>query len=147
NKSGVVLALGLLAAFFGQEAAGENKTDKPTVESGFTALFNGKDLDGWHIMNKGQFSVKDGVIYQNRGTGWLRTDREYKDFELRLDFRFLNKEADSGIFIRAGLEGSNWPARNYQVQTMDNHTICNVSPKTLAKPRVKKDEAKLKKVM
>jgi hypothetical protein len=147
KKSEIALALGICALLFGRGAADDKRPESRHVEPGFTPLFNGKDLSGWHVMNQGRFSVKDGVIFQNRGTGWLRTDREYKDFELRLDFRFLNKEADSGIFIRAGLEGSNWPARNYQVQTMDNHTICNVSPKMLAKPRLKKDEAKLKKVM
>src|SRR5262249_52461280 len=50
------------------------------LEDGFTALFNGMDLNGWEIMNKGQFSVKDGVIYLNKGGGWLRTEKEYKDF-------------------------------------------------------------------
>src|SRR4051794_8349177 len=79
--------------------------DKPALEPGFTSLFNGKDLDGWHVMNDGQFSVKEGVIFLNKGSGWLRFDKEYKDFELRLDLRFLNKGADSGIFIRSGKEG------------------------------------------
>src|SRR5437899_8586901 len=68
-------------------------------ETGFTSLFNGKDLTGWHIMGGGQFSVKDGVILLNKGGGWLRSDKEYKDFELRLEFRFVEKNANSGIFL------------------------------------------------
>ena len=121
--------------------------DKPVVEPGYTALFNGVDLDGWHIMNKGQFSARKGVIYLNKGGGWLRSDKQYKDFELRLDFRFIDKGADSGIFVRAGLEGDNWPKKNYQVQTKDDDSICSLIPKMLAKGKENKDKDKLKKVM
>jgi hypothetical protein len=135
-----LITLGGLTVAVGQDR-------EAAVEPGFTSLFNGKDLSGWHVMNNGRFSVRDGVILLDRGAGWLRSDKQYKDFELRMDLRFVSKEADSGIFIRAGLEGKNWPDRNYQVQTMDNLTICNISAKILAKPTVKKDVEKLKKVM
>src|SRR5438445_10037104 len=128
-------------------AIGAPADDKPgKIEPGFTALFNGKDLAGWHVMNNGKFSAKAGVIFLDRGAGWLRSDKQYKDFELRLDVRFLDKGADSGIFIRASLEGKNWPDKNYQVQTMDNYTLANSSPRGLDKPKVKKDDAKLKQV-
>lgn len=144
----VGLSLVLAFGWMGALAAEDNKEEKPAVEQGFTSLFNGKDLDGWHIMNQGKFSVRDGVIYLNKGTGWLRSEKEYKDFELRLDFRFIDKGADSGIFIRAGKEGKNWPDKNYQVQTMDNHTICSIFPKAFDKlKKHQKDEAKLKKTM
>jgi hypothetical protein len=117
------------------------------LEDGFTSLFNGKDLNGWEIMNKGQFSVKDGVIYLNKGGGWLRTEKEYKDFDLRMDFRFINKGADSGIFVRASKDGGNWPAKNYQVQTMDNDSICSIfTAGGLPKKSEKKDKDLLKKV-
>ena len=123
------------------------KDDKPAKEPGFTALFDGKSLDGWHIMNKGKFSVKDGVIFLDRGSGWLRSDKEYKDFELRLDFRFIDRGADSGVFIRAGKDGANWPDKNYQVQTKDDASIADIFPKGYeALKNKKKDKEKLKKV-
>ena len=34
------------------------------VEEGFVSLFNGKTLDGWHLMNGAKFVVEDGVIKQ-----------------------------------------------------------------------------------
>jgi hypothetical protein len=131
-------------------AAGTEKGEKPADEPGFTSLFNGKNLDGWHVMNNGKFSVKpdEGVIFLNKGSGWLRTEKEYKDFELRLDFRFLNKGADSGIFIRASKEGGNWPSTNYQIQTMDNNSIGQVFiAGKLPKLTQKRDMDKLKEVM
>src|SRR5437762_8535956 len=112
------LAAGIIAIVASVARAGDSKT-----EPGFTSLFNGKDLTGWTIENKGKFSVRDGVIFLDRGSGWLRSEKEYQDFELRLDFRFVSKGADSGIFVRATKEGKNWPAKNYQIQTMDNESI------------------------
>jgi hypothetical protein len=117
------------------------------TEEGFTPLFNGKDLGGWHVENNGKFSVKDGVIFLDKGSGWLRSDKEYKDFELRLDFRFVSPKADSGIFVRASKDGKNWPAKNYQVQTMDNDSIGGVFVAGgLDKAKTKRDTAKMKEV-
>jgi hypothetical protein len=130
-------AAALVLAYAGQ--AQDAKT-----EEGFTSLFNGKDLTGWHVENKGKFSVKDGVIFLDKGSGWLRSDKEYQDFELRMDFRFVSKNADSGIFVRASKEGKNWPAKSYQVQTMDNDSIGNVFPAGLSKAKVKRDAALVK---
>ncbi|MCH8047757.1 MAG: DUF1080 domain-containing protein, partial [Planctomycetes bacterium] len=56
---------------------------------GFTALFDGKSLDGWHIMNGGKFSATKGVIKLDGGRGWLRSDKEYTDFVLTLEVRWL----------------------------------------------------------
>lgn len=111
----------------------------------FVSLFNGKDLTGWHIMNNGQFSVKDGVIFVNKGGGWLRSEKEYRDFELRMEFRFLNKGANSGVFIRSNDDKG--PNKAYQVQTMDGDSLCDLYTRALAKPVVKRDVELLKKVM
>lgn len=120
--------------------------EEPKVEAGFVSLFDGKTLKGWHLMNDAKFSAKDGVILLDRGAGWLRSDKDYQDFELRLDFRFVSKGADSGIFIRAGKEGKNWPDKNYQVQTMDNETIAKLSTRGLSKATFKRDEDLMRKV-
>lgn len=92
-------------------------------------LFNGKDLHGWVIENNGQFSVEAGVIKVNRGTGWLRSEKIYSDFTLTMEFRFMEKDANSGIFLRvpsANPEGDNgYPASYYQVQCRDNDSIIN----------------------
>jgi hypothetical protein len=128
-------------------AADGPKAEKPAPEPGFTPLFNGKDLHGWHVMNKGRFSVRDGVIFLDGGGGWLRSDKEYQDFELRLEFRFLEKGANSGIFFRAVKEGANYPAKTYQVQTMDHPSLGSIYTSALPAPKEKKDEALLKKVM
>jgi hypothetical protein len=82
----------------------------------FESLFDGKTLSGWHVMNKGKFEAADGVIQLRGGGGWLRSDREYEDFVLKLEVRWLKPRQDSGIFLRASKEGKNWPNRKVEVQ-------------------------------
>lgn len=87
------------------------------------SLFNGKDLSGWTIENGGLFSVVDGKILVNRGTGWLRSDETYGDYILHLEFRFLEAGANSGIFVRTGPtshdDEKGYPDNGYQIQCMD----------------------------
>ncbi len=65
------------------------------VPTGFVSLFNGRDLTGWKIPqgDNGHWKVVDGVIdYDARseapGEKHLWTVKEYKDFVLRLEWRF-----------------------------------------------------------
>ena len=87
-------------------------------------LFNGWDLEGWSIQNGGRFSVQDGILKLDGGTGWLRSEKTYGDFKLRVEFRFLEKGANSGIFVRTGptstKDKNGWPDNGYQVQCMDS---------------------------
>jgi hypothetical protein len=86
-------------------------------------LFGGKNLDAWVIENNGQFSVADGILKVNRGTGWLRSKESFGDFTLIMEFRFLEEAANSGIFVRTGStshdDDNGWPNNGYQVQCMD----------------------------
>ncbi|NLZ06206.1 MAG: DUF1080 domain-containing protein, partial [Phycisphaerae bacterium] len=80
------------------------------------SLFDGKTLNGWHLMNGAQFVAQDGVLKLNGGHGWLRSDKEYSDFILRLEFRFMKPDQDGGVFLRSNMEGDDWPSRKYEVQ-------------------------------
>lgn len=95
----------------GLSLAADNK-----AEEGFVSLFDGKSLNGWHLMNGAKFAVEDGVLKHDVGLGWLRSDKEYSDFNLRLEFRFMKPKQDGGVFLRSGTEGKNWPNRKYEVQ-------------------------------
>jgi hypothetical protein len=92
-------------------------------------LFNGENLDGWVIENNGQFTVEDGLLKINKGSGWLRSNKIYSDFTLTMEFRFMEKDANSGIYVRVpsvDTEGKNgYPASYYQVQCRDNDSIIN----------------------
>lgn len=77
-----------------------------TKEEGFESLFNGKNLDGWVFKGEGEgYLVADGAITCHPGNGGnLFTEKEFADFELRLEFK-LTPGANNGIGLRAPLEG------------------------------------------
>lgn len=91
--------------------------------SSVKSLFDGESLDGWEIQNGGKFSVADGVITIDRGTGWLRSAETYGDFKMTMEFRFLEANANSGIFVRTGPtskdDDNGWPDNGYQIQCLD----------------------------
>jgi hypothetical protein len=112
--------------------------------AGFTSLFNGRDLEGWKIPegDKGHWKVEGGVIdYDARseapGEKHLYTAKAYRDFVVRLDWRFKSApfpykgsivlpdgsekldetgkpivvefpDADSGILLRGGPQVNLW---------------------------------------
>ena len=86
----------------------------------WVSLFNGKDLTGWAGVNDVTFEVKDGNLALIKGMGWLRTEKEYGDFILDLEWRAHDKDYDSGIFIRCPLEGKPWPKDGWQVNLRFN---------------------------
>ena len=78
-------------------------------------------LRGWSLQGTtaGNFSTRDGVLRVEGPSGWLRSDRQYGDFVMRTEFRFLTADADSGVFLRATDNTAfmrGWPNGSYQVQ-------------------------------
>ena len=66
---------------------------------GFTALFNGRDLDGWQGKVDG-YEVVDGVMRCRPGHGGsVFTKGEYGDFVLKFEFK-LAPGANNGLGIR-----------------------------------------------
>jgi sugar phosphate isomerase/epimerase len=91
--------------------------------------FNGKDLAGWVPVAGGEWVVADGVLTARNGkdwstdpsrTGsWLRTEKEYGDFDLALEYSIVKPRSNSGIFFRSGLE-KNPAFTGYEVQIYDD---------------------------
>ena len=100
---------------------------------GFTPLFNGQDLSGWHGMPhydpyklaalpeaqqkklidgwtedaKKHWTVENGELVNDGKGPYLTTDKEYGDFELLIDYRTVAL-ADSGIYLRATPQVQIW---------------------------------------
>jgi hypothetical protein len=93
-------------------------------DEGFTPLFNGTTLDGWHsVGGNGSFRVEDNCIV---GYGdnvdhntFLRTDRTYRNFDLRFEFRLT--AGNSGMMFRAQQRpGPNGRVFGYQCEHDNN---------------------------
>ena len=69
---------------------------------GFVPLFNGHDLTGWRNANCAPetWTVRDGMIHcTGVPTGALRTERQYENFILEVEWRHLTSGGNSGVFI------------------------------------------------
>jgi HEAT repeat protein len=110
-------------------------------EEGFVSMFNGKNLDGWQGMllngnpikiarlsdaerakvqeeaNKKMFenwSVKNGqIVFSGHGAN-LVSVKNYKDFELIVDWR-ITREGDSGIYLRGTPQVQIWDTSRVEV--------------------------------
>jgi len=89
---------------------------------GEVKLFNGKDMDGWEpivpeLAGKtpgpaSVWSVKDGVLVcGGNPAGYIRTKKDYKNFVLRLEWRFdaAKGAGNSGVLLRMVGADKVWP--------------------------------------
>jgi hypothetical protein len=68
----------------------------------FRDLFNGKDLSGWVNVNtdKDTWSVRDGLlICTGHPIGVMRTDRQYENFILHIEWMHMEPGGNSGTFL------------------------------------------------
>ncbi len=100
-------------------------TAQENTEEGWTALFNGKDLDDWKFHlgkegadNDGTYTVKDGIlICSGSPSGYMYTEKSYSNYTLRFDFAFKKRPGNSGCLIHVGEKNALgvWP-RSIEVQ-------------------------------
>jgi hypothetical protein len=119
-----LVVLTVLVALAPQHAA------DPAAPAGFRAIFNDRDLSGWHGLNphsvvklEGEkreanlkqqredfpkhWRVENGELV-NSGTGpYATTDEEFGDIELRIEYKTVPK-ADSGIYLRGTPQVQIW---------------------------------------
>lgn len=71
-------------------------------------LWDGKTLEGWHVIGRGEWKIEDGAIHGTHAAaeeafGHLVTDRSYRDFTLRLKFKAV--AGNSGLYFRIEEKG------------------------------------------
>ncbi|HRE80089.1 MAG TPA: DUF1080 domain-containing protein [Opitutaceae bacterium] len=80
---------------------------------GFRDLFNGRDLTGWVDVNTSPetWSVRDGLlICSGKPIGVMRSDRQYENFILHIEWRHMEAGGNSGIFVWS--EGTPAPGKD-----------------------------------
>jgi len=101
-----------------------SKLSTATEADGYVPLFNGKDLNGWVNVNCAPktFTVRDGIIVSTGvPTGVMRTERQYENFELDLEWRHMTPGGNAGLFVWADpITSPGVPfARAIEVQILD----------------------------
>jgi hypothetical protein len=86
-------------------------------------LFNGRDLDGWHLVpgSKTHFEVANGTIHAAGGPGFLESNRSFADFALQFDARTNGPHLNSGIFFRAMPGTAKEPSNGYELQIQNGY--------------------------
>jgi hypothetical protein len=68
----------------------------------FQPLFNGKDLSGWVNVNTADdtWAVRDGtLICSGHPIGVMRTDKQYENFILHIEWKHMEAGGNSGTFV------------------------------------------------
>lgn len=93
--------------------------DLQVIEPEGTPIFNGRDLTGWWTPgNLASWKVEDGkIVCLNQNGNYLRTEREYANFALSLEYK-MARGGNSGIGIRTARGG--WPSGDgMELQLLD----------------------------
>ena len=89
------------------------------------SIFNGKDLTGWTIYGTEKWYVEDGLLVCESGPdkeyGYLGTEKQYKDFELTVEFK-QGADGNSGVFFRSSIEGTRITGWQVEVAPPGNNT-------------------------
>lgn len=104
------------------------RASRPTViynhfEGTQVSLFNGKDLTGWVPVTESEseepvFKVEDGcIVVSGKPNGYLRTARQYGDYSLHVEWKWIGSGTNSGIFQRIQEGDKVWPTA-YECQLM-----------------------------
>jgi hypothetical protein len=84
----------------------------------WTTLFDGSNLDNFHIVGDANWRIVDGAAQADMGGGHLVTNESYTDFVLRAEF-WVDEPANSGIFIRCDDPAMPGAASCYEVNIFD----------------------------
>jgi hypothetical protein len=92
--------------------------------TGWTQLFDGKDLNGWKHVGPGSMEVENGLVRGHGGMGLLYwTGGKLGDCSIKVVYEMRDSNDNSGVFIRIPVEPrEEWmPVHyGYEVQ-IDNH--------------------------
>lgn len=99
------------------------------AEAKVKPIFNGRDLTGWVKVEGGDWEIADGVLIGRNGRNWkvdpevsgswLRTEKQYGDFRLELQYA-ISKGGNSGVLFRSAAE-KNPTFTGYEMQITDAH--------------------------
>lgn len=95
-----MLLIGMFALFL--LLPGYNLQAQESDSLYFKQLFNGKDLNGWVNVNTEEdtWKVQDGmIICSGNPIGVMRTDRQYENFIMEIEWMHMEPGGNSGVFI------------------------------------------------
>ncbi len=100
-----------------------NELTANEYNEGWELLFDGLSLRHWRSFGESEtnsgWGIESGCLTRLSWGGDLITKKEYKDFELRLDWK-ISDGGNSGIFIRGDEGGKSISQTAHEMQVLDN---------------------------
>jgi hypothetical protein len=110
----MVAAFGLLVRAGGQAVAQNG--------AGWITLFDGKNLDSWKPIGTANWKLEDGAVVADNGNGFLVSNNDYADFQLRVEF-WIESKTNSGVFIRCTNPNEVTGKTAYEVNIWDTRPV------------------------
>ncbi len=114
--------------------------DKAAEEKGFVSLGNGKDMSLFALKGPAKTWSVEGKVIKCAGkpNGYFRTKKSYRNYILRLDFRYPQKAGNSGYLLHINGQDKIWPNC---IEVQGQYAgVCSIFPIGGAKgPRPKAD--------
>lgn len=94
---------GTLVNWIGVRAPKLIKTVEPSWAEP-TAIFNGKNLDGWQTFGAAnQWMIEGGILKSPKSGANIKTTQTFSDFKLHVEFR-IPEGSNSGVYLRGRYE-------------------------------------------
>lgn len=130
----LLLRFAFVAAIAFSASVRAEDTAKPP--EGFKTIFDGKTLDGWKVINsknKDAWAAEGGsIVCKSGGGGYLVTEKEYADFELRFQYKWSKEGGNSGIGLRIPPAGGDPAYQGMEIQLIDDENWEKVNKFKLA---------------
>lgn len=102
-----ILPVLVLVGLTGVAPALAQQPDRPRLHGeDWVQLFNGTDLTGWVNVGQEKWTVSNGELHGEavtKGYGYLKTEKNYKDFVLALRFKCVGT-GNSGVFFHTDFQ-------------------------------------------
>lgn len=98
-------------------------------------LFDGGSLAGWRPIGDANWTVRDGAVMADQGTGFLVSEASFGDVRIDAEV-WVSAEANSGVFIRCADPARITADNAYEINVFDQRpdptyatgSIVNVAP-------------------
>ena len=117
KRSDITIVALIIVTIMSATAAGAQEKKKPTVPKEKIVLWNSRDFAGWKLIITDKkvdvntvWSVKDGVIRcEGLPAGYMRTETDYANYKLHVEWRWPEKEGNSGVLLHMSGPDKVWP--------------------------------------
>ena len=119
--------------------ADEAKDEGPVEVPQWVELFNGRDLSGWVDVNTSPdtWKAKDGLLINSGNPiGVMRSEKQYENFVLHIEWRHMKKGGNSGVFVwsEGAVPAGNRLPKGMEVQMLELDWV-NINRKPNGEPQ------------